>query len=129
MFDCSRLEPGRPIEHHCCRKTLAGRSRCNVRQRDISDLDILVAPLVEQLHSAHLRLHLLGQNLPGSGGVFDLDFPVVGHDGRRIHLLSTEGWMEATDGVVRRLSVDGIDRAVGRLKCSLGGRKFEVRLA
>lgn len=61
----------------------------HVRQRNVPDLNILVAPLVEQLHAA-----LLGQDILGDGledrRAFDLDFAVVGHVGRRIHLLSRD---------------------------------------
>lgn len=49
----------------------------NVRQRDVSDLDILVAPLVEQLDRADLCCHLLGQDLV-AGDSFDFDIS-VGH--------------------------------------------------
>jgi len=46
-----------------------------VRQRDIPDLDILVAPLVEELDAANLRRDLLGQDGNLVLGL-DLDFAV-----------------------------------------------------
>lgn len=45
------------------------------RQGDITDLDIIVAPLVEQLNAALLGQNLLGKDWEGG----DLDVPVVGH--------------------------------------------------
>ena len=45
------------------------------RQRDVADLDILVAPLVEELDLA-----LVGEDILGKGGEGrNLDVPVVGH--------------------------------------------------
>ena len=44
-----------------------------VRQRDVSDLDILVAPLVEELHGTDLRGDILGQD-GGDGLALDFDF-------------------------------------------------------
>jgi hypothetical protein len=43
------------------------------RQRDISDLDILVGPLVEQLDAANLRGDILGQDGVALG-LLDFDF-------------------------------------------------------
>ena len=57
----------------------------HLRQGDVPDLNILVAPLVEQLDAAHLREGILGQHGEGRSRVLDLDFPVVRHYG---HLLS-----------------------------------------
>lgn len=51
----------------------------SVRQRDIPDLDILVAPLVEQLDAANLVGDVLWQNWVALGAL-DLDFAVVRHD-------------------------------------------------
>lgn len=65
----------------------------HLRQGDVPDLNILVAPLVEQLHGSHLRDSLLGQDLEGRSGVFDLDFAVFRHFGRRMHLLPREGYV------------------------------------
>lgn len=77
------------------------RKRWHVRQRNVSDLDIFVAPLVEQLDAANFRLDILGQDRVEPRGVFDLDFAVVGHDERRIHLLSTRRIREGAVGVER----------------------------
>jgi len=56
----------------------------NSRQADVSDFDILVGPLVEELDGADLLRDFLGKNLVPAG-VLDLDFAVVGHGcgGRR----------------------------------------------
>lgn len=51
----------------------------HLRQRDIPDLNILVAPLVEQLDGAHLGKSVLRQSLESPRRVFDLDFPVIRH--------------------------------------------------
>lgn len=51
----------------------------HVRQRNVPDLNILVAPLVEELDRAHLRKSILGQHGVGRSRVLDLDFPVVRH--------------------------------------------------
>jgi hypothetical protein len=50
------------------------------RQRDISDLDILVGPLVEQLDAANLRGDILGQDGVALG-LLDFDFSGVRHFG------------------------------------------------
>lgn len=50
------------------------------RQRDISDLDILVAPLVEQLDAANLGCNLLGQDGVALG-LLDFDLSGVRHFG------------------------------------------------
>lgn len=52
-----------------------------VRQGNISDFDILVAPLVEQLYGANLGGNVLGEDGRGSGGNFDFDLAVVRHIG------------------------------------------------
>ena len=51
-----------------------------VGQGDVPDLDILVAPLVEQLDAANLGGHVLGQDGVALRGL-DLDFTGVGHFG------------------------------------------------
>jgi len=53
-------------------------SRENLRQADVSDFDILVGPLVEELDGADLLCDFLGEDLVPAG-VLDLDFAVVGH--------------------------------------------------
>lgn len=59
-------------------------ARCNwkfgdcLRERDVPDLNILVAPLVEQLDAANLLGHILGED-GVAGGALDLNF-AVGHD-------------------------------------------------
>ena len=50
------------------------------RQRDISDLDILVGPLVEQLDAANLLGDILGQDGVALG-LLDFDFSGVRHVG------------------------------------------------
>ena len=50
-----------------------------VRQGDVSDFNILVTPLVEQLHATLLSNNLLGQNLESRRRALDLNFPVVRH--------------------------------------------------
>jgi hypothetical protein len=50
------------------------------RQRDISNLDILVGPLVEQLDAANLRGDILGQDGVALG-LLDFDFSGVRHFG------------------------------------------------
>lgn len=57
----------------------------HLRQGDVPDLNVLVAPLVEQLNAAHLGESILGQHVVNRSRVLDLDFPVVRHYG---HLLS-----------------------------------------
>lgn len=57
----------------------------HLRQGDVPDLNVLVAPLVEQLDAAHLGESILGQHVVNRSRVLDLDFPVVRHYG---HLLS-----------------------------------------
>ena len=44
-----------------------------VRQRDIPNFNILIAPLVEQLDAANLFGNLLGEHLV-AGGALDFDF-------------------------------------------------------
>ena len=51
-----------------------------LRQGDITDLDILVGPLVEQLDAANLGRDVLGQDLVAGDGL-DLDLSVVRHVG------------------------------------------------
>jgi hypothetical protein len=51
-----------------------------VSQRDVPDLNILVAPAVEQLDAADLSDDLLGKDLVAGDGL-DLDFAVVRHVG------------------------------------------------
>ena len=50
-----------------------------VRERDVADLDVLVAPLVEELDAADLVGNLLGED-GGAGDVLDLNFAVGRHD-------------------------------------------------
>lgn len=52
-----------------------------VRQRDIPNLDIFVAPLVEQFDAANLVRNVLGKDLQTSVGAFDFDFSVLRHVG------------------------------------------------
>lgn len=54
----------------------------SLRQRDVADLDVLIAPLVEQLDAANLVGDLLGKNLVARGLNLDFDFGVrhVGDD-------------------------------------------------
>ena len=54
----------------------------SLRQRDVADLDVLIAPLVEQLDAANLVGDLLGKNLVARGLNLDFDFCVrhVGDD-------------------------------------------------
>jgi hypothetical protein len=54
--------------------------RASLRQRDISDLDILVAPLVEELDATDFLGNLLWKDLVAADGL-DLDFSVVRHVG------------------------------------------------
>jgi hypothetical protein len=49
----------------------------SVRERDVPDLNVLVTPLVEQLHAANLCGDILRQDAV-SGRGFDLNF-AVGH--------------------------------------------------
>ena len=49
-----------------------------LRQRDVPDLNILIAPLIEQLNSADFINDILGENLVPVGR-FHLDFTVVRH--------------------------------------------------
>ena len=51
-----------------------------LRQGDITDLDVLVGPLVEQLDAANLGHDVLGQSLVAGDGL-DLDLSVVRHVG------------------------------------------------
>lgn len=51
-----------------------------LRQRDIPDLNVLVAPAVEQLDAANLGDDVLGKDLVAGDGL-DLDFAVVRHFG------------------------------------------------
>ncbi len=48
------------------------------RQADVTDFDVLVRPLVEELDGADFLGHFLGEHLVPAG-VLDLDFAVVGH--------------------------------------------------
>jgi len=52
----------------------------SLRQRDVADFDVLIAPLVEQLDAANLLGDFLGKNLVAGDG-FDFDVLVVRHDG------------------------------------------------
>ena len=62
-----------------CLKYSPGRTRVGngdgVRERDIPNLDVLVAPLVEQLHAANLVCDVLGEDRIASGAI-DFDFAV-----------------------------------------------------
>lgn len=56
--------------------------RIVVRKRDVPDLDVLVAPLVEQLDAANLAGDILGEDWVTLRAL-DLDFSGVRHvDGR-----------------------------------------------
>jgi len=56
--------------------------RVILRQRDIFDLNIVVAPLIEQLDAANLVGDLLGEHWEGGSG--DLDFSAIRHIGVRL---------------------------------------------
>lgn len=58
-----------------------------LRQGDITDLDILVGPLVEQLDAANLGDDVLGQDLVTRRGGIDLDLSVVRHAGQQLRFL------------------------------------------
>ena len=58
--------------------SLSGNTKGNSRQRNVPNLNILVAPLIEQFHSADLIGDVLGKDLVPVGRL-DLDFPVVRH--------------------------------------------------
>lgn len=45
----------------------------NLREGDVTDLNIIVAPLVEKLDGANLVGNLLGEDLVGDGRNLDLD--------------------------------------------------------
>lgn len=49
------------------------------RQRDISNFDIFVTPLVEQLDATNLGRDFFRQDGEVTGGAFDFDLTVVGH--------------------------------------------------
>lgn len=57
---------------------LDARGEGDSRQADVSDFDILVGPLVEELDGADFLGDFLGEDLVPAG-VLDLDFAVVGH--------------------------------------------------
>jgi hypothetical protein len=59
---------------------LQNKQWVSLRQRDIADLDILVAPLVEELDAANLGDNFLWQNLVARDGL-DFNISVVRHDG------------------------------------------------
>lgn len=68
---------------HPCPGSVQGRKFAggvSLRQRDIPDLNVLVAPAVEQLDAANLGDDLLGKDLVAGDGL-DLDFAVVRHFG------------------------------------------------
>lgn len=50
----------------------------DIRQRNIPNLNVLVAPFVEQLDAANLVRHLFRQDLV-SARVLDFNLPVIGH--------------------------------------------------
>ena len=54
----------------------------SLRQGDVADLDVLIAPLVEELDAANLVGDLLGKNLVAGGLNLDFDFCVrhIGDD-------------------------------------------------
>jgi len=52
-----------------------------IGQGDISDLDILITPLIEQLDAANLGRDFLGENLVTAAGALNLDLTVVRHVG------------------------------------------------
>lgn len=90
----------------------------HLRQRDVPNLNILVAPPVEQLHRAHLREGILGQHGVNRSRVFDLDFPVVRHVGLRIAPVVEGEGFEKGDGTVSLGDPSIVDDSrVGRLKC------------
>lgn len=62
-----------------------------LRQGDVTDLDILVGPLVEQLDAANLGDDVLGQDLVARGGGIDLDLSVVRHAGQQQQQRFLEG--------------------------------------
>lgn len=64
--------------------TVAGQV---LRQGDITDLDILIGPLVEQLDAANLGDDILGQDLVARRGGIDLNLSVVRHAGQQQRFL------------------------------------------
>lgn len=61
-------------------RPVVGEECADSRQRDVSDLDILVGPLVEQLDAANLLGDVLGQDGVALG-LLDFDFSGVRHVG------------------------------------------------
>ena len=64
-----------PLISACCPFRLSLTLDLRVREGDVADLDVLVAPLVEQLGAANLAGHVLGQHRV-AGGLLDLDLAV-----------------------------------------------------
>lgn len=60
------------------KQRITSSSTAHVRQRNIPNLNILVAPLVEELDAADFRGNIFGQHRE-PGRAIDLDFPAVGH--------------------------------------------------
>lgn len=92
---------------HSPRKDRPQKIERHSRQGDVTDLDILVAPLVEELDLA-----LVGEDILGKGGEGrNLDVPVVGH----VDCVEGE-WMGTGFGDVRLN-----DRSVERSTSEIGG--------
>lgn len=77
----TQLNAIRPYFDHLKNDCASQGAREHLRQGDIPDLNILVTPLVEELHGSHLRESFLGQGVVDPGGDFDLDFTVFRHFG------------------------------------------------
>lgn len=89
-----------------------------LRQGDITDLDILVGPLVEQLDAANLGDDVLGQDLVTRRGGIDLDLSVIRHAGQQLRFL------EGISCCRRLMSWESV---VGRRKLAMWWAEFEFR--
>lgn len=76
------------------RVTVAGRV---LRQGDITDLNILIGPLVEKLDAANLGDDILGQDLVARRGGIDLNLSVVRHTGQQQRFLEEVGCCRRVD--------------------------------
>ena len=72
----------------------------SLRQRDVPDLNVLVAPAVEQLDAANLGDDILREDLVAGDGL-DLDFAVVRHFGDMGNA-DAEGTLVGWLGICRR---------------------------
>lgn len=100
-----------------------GQNGGAIRERDVPDLNVLVAPFVEQLDAANFVGDFLGEDRV-AGGALDFDFAVRHDCGCAERRLGEDG---GRLGVCRRGSLEV--REVAKLKMLVGCGRRTVRQA